>query len=178
MASTRTRSSERAVTSGRKRSRRDRRVLCQRGLTTRSAFTLWEIATVLLIVAITAGLAAPAFVELGQDKAQSSADMLMKLLHDARAIAVERGVETDVLIDPKSGRYRVDTLSTFGSATVARDSLRFGATESLETELPRLRYVFKPSGAAFGDSVTVRGMDSTRVIFVDTWSGAAYARPR
>jgi prepilin-type N-terminal cleavage/methylation domain-containing protein len=144
----------------------------------RSGFTLWEIATVLLIVAITATLAAPAFVSLGQDKSRTSVDVLMKLLHDTRALAVEHSVEATLLIDPKTGHYRVDTTSTVGSGRVAEDSLLLGATESLETDLPRLRYTFRATGAAFADSVIVRGLDSTRVVLVDAWSGVAYAKAR
>jgi prepilin-type N-terminal cleavage/methylation domain-containing protein len=144
----------------------------------RAAFTLWEIAIVLLILAIAASLAAPAFVELGEARPGTAAEILMKLLHDCRALAVERGVETTVLIDPKSGRYRVDTASAFGSGTVVQDSLHLGVAESLKTDLPRLRYVFRPTGAAFSDSVTVHGGDSTRVVFVDPLSGAAYVKTR
>ncbi|HEY6219045.1 MAG TPA: prepilin-type N-terminal cleavage/methylation domain-containing protein [Gemmatimonadaceae bacterium] len=150
-----------------------------RGRTTaRAGFTLWEIATVLLIIAITASLAAPAFVQLGQAQTQTSADAVIKLLHDSRALAVEHGVETTVLLDPKTGHYRVDTASTFGSGTVAEDSLRLGAAELMESDKPRLRYVFRPTGAAFADTMTVRGSDSTRVIVVDPWSGVAHAKTR
>ncbi|HEY6219033.1 MAG TPA: hypothetical protein VIV65_03180, partial [Gemmatimonadaceae bacterium] len=65
-----------------------------------------------------------------------------------------------------------------GSGTVAEDSLRLGAAELMESDKPRLRYVFRPTGAAFADTVTVRGSDSTRVIVVDPWSGVAYAKTR
>jgi prepilin-type N-terminal cleavage/methylation domain-containing protein len=141
-------------------------------------FTLWEIATVMLIMAIAATLAAPAYVRFGQDREQTSADLLLKLLHDTRAIAIARAVDATLLIDPKTGHYRVDTTSSFGAGRVAEDTLRFGATEGLETDLARLRYVFRPTGAAFGDSVLVRGRDSTRLVRVDTWSGVANATAR
>jgi prepilin-type N-terminal cleavage/methylation domain-containing protein len=144
----------------------------------RRGFTLWEMATVLLIVAISATLAAPAFVRLGQDKTATSADMLMKLLHDTRAFAISRAIQTTLLLDPKTGHYRVDTTSSAGSGHVVEDTLHFGATEALDTDLPRLRYVFRPTGAAFADSVLVHGMDSTRMVFVDGWSGVAYAKVR
>jgi prepilin-type N-terminal cleavage/methylation domain-containing protein len=144
----------------------------------RSGFTLWEIATVLLIIAIVATLTAPAFVELGQDRPQTSEDILVKVLRDTRTLAIEHAVEATLLIDPKTGHYRVDTTSSFGTGRVVEDTLRFGATEGLESDLPRLRYVFRPTGAAFGDSVTVRGEDSTRVVVVDTWSGVPHAIAR
>jgi prepilin-type N-terminal cleavage/methylation domain-containing protein len=144
----------------------------------RRGFTLWEIATVMLIIAITASLAAPAFVEFGATRTPTSADALLKLLHDTRAIAIEHSVEARLVIDPKTGHYRVDTSSSFGAGRVAEDSLRLAANEGLITDLPRLRFVFRATGAAFGDSVTVRGSDSTRLVTVDTWSGVAHAISR
>jgi prepilin-type N-terminal cleavage/methylation domain-containing protein len=144
----------------------------------RSGFTLWEIATVMLIVAVVATLTAPAFVSLGQDRPQTSEDLLVKLLRDTRLLAIERAVEATLIIDPESGHYRVDTTSSFGTGKVAEDTLRFAAAEGLESNLPRIRYVFRPTGAAFGDSVTLRGADSTRVLFIDTWSGMTHAIAR
>jgi prepilin-type N-terminal cleavage/methylation domain-containing protein len=144
----------------------------------RRAFTLWEIATVLLIIAIVASLTAPAFASLGEERPKTSEDALVKLLHDTRALAIEHSVEASLLVDPKNGHYRVDTTSSFGSGRVAEDTLRFAATEGLESNLPRLRYVFRPSGAGFGDSVVVRGADSTRVLIIDTWSGMPHAIAR
>ena len=144
----------------------------------RSGFTLWEIATVMLIVAVVATLTAPAFVSLGQDRPQTSEDVLVKLLRDTRLLAIERAVVATLIIDPESGHYRVDTTSSFGTGKVAEDTLRFAAAEGLESNLPRIRYVFRPTGAAFGDSVTLRGADSTRVLFIDTWSGMTHAIAR
>ena len=144
----------------------------------RAGFTLWEIATVMLIMAIVATLTAPAYVKLGEERDKTSVDVLIKLLRDTRALAIERTVEATLIIDPETGHFRVDTTSTFGSGRVAEDTLRFAASEGLQSDLPRLRYVFRPTGAAFGDSVLVRGSDSTRVVIVDTWSGMAHAIAR
>jgi prepilin-type N-terminal cleavage/methylation domain-containing protein len=144
----------------------------------RSGFTLWEIATVMLIVAVVATLTAPAFVSLGQDRPQTSEDVLVKLLRDTRTLAIERAVEATLIIDPETGHYRVDTTSSFGTGKVIEDTLRFAAAEGLESTLPRIRYVFRPTGAAFGDSVTLRGADSTRLLIIDTWSGTAHAIAR
>ena len=145
---------------------------------TRRGFTLWEIATVLLILAIVATLTAPAYVKLGSERDQTSADMLLKLLRDTRSLAIHHAVEATLIIDPETGHYRVDSTSSFGSGRVAEDTLRFAATEGLESDLPRIRYVFRSTGAGFGDSVTVRGADSTRVILIDIWSGIPNAIAR
>jgi Tfp pilus assembly protein FimT len=139
---------------------------------------LWEIATVMLIMAIAATLAAPAYVRFGEEKNQTSADRLVKLLHDTRALAIEHAVVATLVIDPASGHFRVDTTSSFGTGKAVEDTLHFGATEGLVTDLPRLRYVFRATGAAFADSVIVRGSDSTRAVLVDPWSGAANAIAR
>jgi prepilin-type N-terminal cleavage/methylation domain-containing protein len=144
----------------------------------RSGFTLWEIATVMLILAIVATLTAPAYVKLGEERDKTSVDLLIKLLRDTRTLAIERTVEATLIIDPETGHYRVDTTSSFGSGRVVEDTLRFAAAEGLESDLPRVRYVFRPTGAAFADSVIVRGSDSTRVVKVDTWSGIAHAIAR
>jgi prepilin-type N-terminal cleavage/methylation domain-containing protein len=144
----------------------------------RGGFTLWEIATVLLIIAVVASLTAPAFVQLGEQRAQTSQDLLVKLLRDTRSLAIEHSVEATLLIDPANGHYRVDTTSSFGSGRVAEDTLHLAAADKIETSLPRIRYVFRPTGAAFGDSVTLRGMDSTRVLMIDTWSGMPHAIAR
>ena len=147
-------------------------------MSARRGFTLWEIATVLVILAIVASLTAPAYVKLGEDKDKTSADLLIKLLRDTRSLAIEHAVEATLIIDPENGHFRVDTTSSFGSGRVAEDTLRFAATEGLESALPRIRYVFRATGAGFGDSVVVRGGDSTRVIVLDTWSGIPHAIAR
>ena len=144
----------------------------------RVGFTLWEIATVLLIVAIVATLTAPAFVRLGEERDKTSEDILVKLLHDTRSLAIEHSVEATLIIDPETGHFRVDTTSSFGSGRVVEDTLRFPAAQGLESSLPRVRFVFRPTGAAFGDSVTLRGADSTRVLVLDTWSGMPHAIAR
>ena len=144
----------------------------------RRGFTLWEIATVLLILAIVASLTAPAFVKLGEERDKTSADIFLKLLRDTRSLAIEHAVEATLIIDPETGHFRVDTTSSFGSGRVAEDTLRFAAAEGLESSLPRVRYVFRATGAGFGDSVRIRGADSTRVIVLDTWSGMPNAIAR
>jgi prepilin-type N-terminal cleavage/methylation domain-containing protein len=144
----------------------------------RRGFTLWEIATVLLILAIVATLTVPAYVKLGAERELTSADALMKLLRDTRSLAIEHAVEASVIINPETGHFRVDTTSSFGTGPVAQDTLRFAAAEGLESELPRIRFMFRPTGAGFGDSVVVRGGDSTRVVRLDTWSGMPHAIAR
>lgn len=144
----------------------------------RRGFTLWEMTIVLMVLAVVTGLAAPALVSFGADRPKTAAGLLMDLLRDARRVAIQHNVDVRVVVDPKSGHFRADSTGVTGAGIIAEDSLGFGLTEALETDLPRLSYLFRATGAAFGDSVTVRGGDSTRVVFVDRFSGVAYAVAR
>jgi prepilin-type N-terminal cleavage/methylation domain-containing protein len=148
------------------------------GARRRTGFTLWEMTVVLMVLAVATGLAAPALVSFGTEKPRTSADRLTDLLGDARRLAITSAVDVRVTIDPTTGHYRVDSIGSFGMGLVAKDSLELGLTDALETTLPRLRYLFRASGTAFGDSVVVRGVDSTRAVFVDRFSGVAYAVAR
>ncbi len=58
---------------------------------------------------------------------------------------------------------------------LAEGTLDLGLTQTLETDQPRLRFVFRPTGAAFADTVVVRGGDVPLVVRVDPWSGVARA---
>lgn len=132
----------------------------------------------MLIMAIAATLVAPAYIEFGKASDLSSTDRYMKLLRDTRSMAITHTVEATLIVDPVTGRFRIDTVSSFGAGKAVEDSLQLGATERLETELPRLRYVFRPTGATFADTVLMRGMDSTRLIIVNPWSGVPSAIAR
>jgi prepilin-type N-terminal cleavage/methylation domain-containing protein len=153
----------------------------------RRGFTLIEMVVVMIIIGIAAGLSAPAIARIAGFSQTGTTSIVLKLLHDSRQFAILHGVTLTVDLDPKTGRFRVDSSGLGGSGTVIEDSLRLGATEKLETvgflgispdpEL-RVRYIFYPSGAAIGDSMVIRGSDSTRGIFIDHWSGNAYTVPR
>jgi prepilin-type N-terminal cleavage/methylation domain-containing protein len=153
----------------------------------RRGFTLIEMIVVMIIIGIAAGLAAPALARIVGFPQKGTTAVVLQLLHDARQFAILHGVTLTLDLDPKTGHFRADTSGVGGAGTVIEDSLRLGATEKLETvgflgispnpEL-RLRYIFFPSGAAIGDSMVIRGSDSTRGIFIDKWSGLAYTVPR
>jgi prepilin-type N-terminal cleavage/methylation domain-containing protein len=144
----------------------------------RRGFTLWEMSMVLLIMAVTAVLVVPAFARLGADKPKDDAAALMAVLHDARKAAIDRNATVVLRIDPLSGRYEADTTGASGAGALAAGILDFGLTEQLVTDLPRLQYVFRPTGAAFADSVLVRGATKMLLVSVDLWSGVAHADAR
>lgn len=130
---------------------------------------------VLLIMAIATTLAAPAFARLGADRPPAAAAALLGLLHDARKAAIDHNATTTVRIDPKTLRYQVDTSGVAGYGLLAEGALDLGLGERLEADQPRLQYIFRPTGAAFADTVVVLGGERQLVVRVDPWSGVARA---
>ena len=130
---------------------------------------------VLLVMAIAATLAAPAFSRLGTEMPSQAAGAVIGLLHDARKASLDFNATVVLRLDPKTLKYQLDTTTTAGSGMLATGVLEMGLTEKLETDLPRLQYVFRPTGAAFADTVIVRGGDVPLVVRVDPWNGVARA---
>lgn len=141
----------------------------------RRGFTLWELTMVLLVMAIAATLAAPAFARFGADQPAGGADALLALLRDARRTAVTYDADVTLRLDPKTLDYAVDTAGASGSGAFATGILDLGAAQVLVTDQPRLQYVFRASGATFADTVVVRGGPVPLVVRVDPWSGVARA---
>src|SRR6185312_6508977 len=107
-----------------------------------------------------------------------AADAMIGLLHDARKAAIDFNATTTLRLDPKTLRYQLDTSGTNGLGMLAQGMLDLGLTQSLVTDQPRLQYVFRPTGAAFADTVVVRGGEVPLVVRVDPWSGVARADSR
>ncbi|HEV8410425.1 MAG TPA: prepilin-type N-terminal cleavage/methylation domain-containing protein [Gemmatimonadaceae bacterium] len=144
----------------------------------RGGFTLIEMAIVLAIMAVSAMLVAPALSRMGQGKPPAVGDDVIKLLTDARTIAISRNETVTLRLDPVSGRYRADTVGVSGSGELGEGAMTLGAQEVLVTDLPRLVYVFHPTGSTFADTVLVRGAGSSVLVSVDPWNGVAYAASR
>jgi Tfp pilus assembly protein FimT len=133
---------------------------------------------VLLVMAIAATLSAPAFARLGTERPATAADAMIGLLHDARKAAIDFNATSTLRLDPKTLRYQIDTSGARGFGMLAQGKLELGLSQSLVTDLPRLQYVFRPTGAAFADTVIVHGGDVPLVVRVDPWSGVARADSR
>jgi Tfp pilus assembly protein FimT len=144
----------------------------------RRGFTLLEMAIILALMAVSAALVIPAYTDMGLTPPVLPGNALLVLLRDARRVAIGQSLTVAVRIDPSTNYFRVDTTGISGTGLLADGTLEIGAYESLKTDLPRLQYVFRPSGAALGDTVTVQGNSLTAVLAVDAWSGEAvlYAR--
>jgi Tfp pilus assembly protein FimT len=130
---------------------------------------------VLLVMAIAATLAAPAFSRLGTEQPSKGADQVLGLLRDARKAALDFNATVTLRLDPTTHKYHVDTATVVGTGTLAEGILDVGATETLVSDLPRLLYVFRPSGAAYADTLVVRGGQTPLVVRVDPWTGVAHA---
>lgn len=137
-----------------------------------------EMSIVMAIMAVAASLIAPALVKFGQEQPATSADKLLALLHDARETAVDQNLLVTLRLDPTTLAYEADSTGVEGTGTLATGKLDLDASLSLVTDQPRLQYVFQPSGAAFADTVVVRGGDRPLWVGVDAWSGVASAQAR
>lgn len=133
---------------------------------------------VLLVMAVAATLAAPAFARLVDDRTPEPADQVLGLLHDARKVAIDDHATVVLRLDPKSLKYELDTTTAFGSGTMTAGTLDLGLAATLVTDAPRLQYLFQPTGAAFADTVVVRAGAVPLVVRVDPWSGVARADSR
>lgn len=133
---------------------------------------------VLLVMAIAATLSAPAFSRLGTEQPSRGADQLLALLRNARRAAFEHNATVTLRLDPKSLLYQADTSTVSGAGILAQGTLELGMAETLVTDQPRLVYVFRSSGAAYADSVTVRGGETPLIVRVDPWTGIAHADAR
>jgi prepilin-type N-terminal cleavage/methylation domain-containing protein len=139
----------------------------------RTGYTLLEMSVVLVIMAIAATLVVPALVDLGQEPSPHTASALLDLLHASRVAAIDNDVTVTLLVDPVSGAYRADSAGVQGTGVLAAGQLTLQGDEEMVTDLPRLRYVFNPTGATWGDTVRVRGGSSSGLVSVDPWSGVA-----
>ena len=130
---------------------------------------------VLLVMSVVATLSAPAFTRLVDERPPEGADAFVALLRNARTLANDHNATVTLRIDPISLKYQVDTAGVFGSGTLVVGRLDMGLSQTLVTDAPRLRYVFQPAGAAFADTVIVRGGARQLVVRVDPWIGVAHA---
>lgn len=141
----------------------------------RRGFTLLEMTITLAVMAVASMLVVPALVDLGQTPPRRTAEGLLSLLKAAHDLAVDSNTTVNVVLDPVSGRYRVDSTGMFTAGVVAEGQLDSGALETMSTTMDRISYRFGPTGASFGDTVRIRGIDSSVVVWVDPWNGAAHA---
>jgi prepilin-type N-terminal cleavage/methylation domain-containing protein len=128
-----------------------------------SAFTLLEMLIVLTILGLTAALVVPALPSLVPDDPVTRATgEIATLMREAKKQSLLRVVPVSLVIDPSSGRYRLDGRA--GAIDISD-----GVT--LVSDSQRARFLFTPQGPAFGDVIIVRGAGGVRQISVGRWSG-------
>lgn len=144
----------------------------------RAGFTLWEITVVFAVMAVTALLVVPQWLQLGSTAPRGASEQLLTLLRDTRRLAIMSNQLVTLRVIPESGAFRVDTSGVGGSGVFTSGRLELSAIESLETDEARLQFLFRPTGAAVADSLIVRGPDGAVLIAIDPWSGEATAYAR
>ena len=147
--------------------------------TVRRGFTLVEMIVVLIVIAVTAGLIAPAMMRMaGVSTDDTDAAPLSALLRSARRTALEEGTVVTVILDPKEARYRADTSGPRGAGLLGEGELTFESGVALESDSLRVRFTFRPDGSVFGDTVTVQGRWTSSRVSVDRWTGAIHVDAR
>jgi len=142
----------------------------------RAGFTLVEMLIVIVILAVVSAVTVPALRSTPEDELTVSADVVTNLMQRSRQTAVERGQTVALVVDAENARYWVmiqsagsaDSVVSYGAIDLSR-----GAT--LESDMPRSRYVFAPSGAATGTPLVVRLDSRAAVITLNQWTGDARA---
>ncbi len=133
---------------------------------------------VLVVLAITFGVAVPAWVSFGESGTRRPVDALLAVLRASRQAALDHGVPVTLAIETKTWRYRADTLGRLGSGTLAEGRLDLPDAYALQADSLRLWFLFAPSGATMADSVRVRSDADPYVVRVDPWTGTARAERR
>jgi prepilin-type N-terminal cleavage/methylation domain-containing protein len=145
----------------------------------RRGFTLAEMIVVLIILAVTAALTAPAFMRLlDNDVELTPMEELASLFRGARLASLERRVTVTLTLDPATGRYRADSAGTVGSGLLTEGALDMTNGLSLYSDSARVRFTFTPAGSAFGDSLSVRAGTEMAMVTVDSKNGMMRAEPR
>ena len=139
----------------------------------RGGFTLIEMIVVLTIISVLAWLTAPAMMRAVSPYAEEGDAMpVAALLRSARREAIERGLFVSLVIDPAGARYRADSAGAGSAGLLGEGAIAIDEGVSLESEMIRVSFVFRPDGSVFGDSITVRGQYGASLVSVDRWTGA------
>ncbi|HEU4455789.1 MAG TPA: GspH/FimT family protein [Longimicrobium sp.] len=142
----------------------------------RSGFTLVEIVVVLMMLAIAAAVAVPAFRPPAERSAGAAARALRELYADARNQAARRGVAVVVELTTATGEWRLAADPEDGTAprTLAVGTLPLPAEGRLAGGREGVaRAAFSPLGRARADRVTITEGEVRHEVSVDGWTGAA-----
>ncbi len=131
-----------------------------------------ELVVVITLMAIIAGVSAPALASLDHPRTTSGLDAVVTLLRRSRAMAIRRAIVVTVTIDPVTARYWVDPPDT-GAVLV------LPAHASLSARSMRVHFQFAPDGQAITDEpLFVREGESANPIVLEPWTGEVRHAPR
>ena len=133
-------------------------------------FTLIELLVVLVLLAITAAAAVPAFLgDAARSPEQRIAAALAERLIAVRDAARESGVSATMVLSPTDGRYWIvsrdsatsGVLPMTGGVTIAGDGAAGGA---------RIEMRFEPTGPTTATAIAVHG-SRTITVRTQAWTG-------
>ncbi len=134
---------------------------------------------VFAVLAVTALFVIPQWMRANDEAPRDATTALVTLLRDARRVAIEARQRVNVYVDPASGVFPVLTLT--GRAGMELAGRRHAGAGALgERGRPSTGCSTSSSllGAAFGDTVVVRGTQGAALVAVDPWSGTAVIHAR
>lgn len=135
--------------------------------TTRGGFTLLELLVVLVLLAITAAAAVPAFLgESLSTPEQKTASALASVLAQAREAARASGAPATLVVSPSDGRYWITTRDSTAAGVLPLP----GTIRLVGPSADRFECRFSPTGPATPLVVTVHGARDVPVR-VEGWSG-------
>ena len=136
----------------------------------RRGATLIELVVVIALMAIVAGVAAPALRSAALGANQPAANRVAMLLSSVRSRAIAKGVTVTLTIDPATGRFWADSPDTSGVITLADGASMTGAE--------RVHFRFLPNGQASAEPLVVTEAGDARLVRVDPWSGEVSVHAR
>jgi len=150
----------------------------------RGGFTLIELIVVLAVLAVTTGLAVPAFRKwVEEDDITTATRQIESLFRIARDSAIRSGVAMTVAIDSATSRVWLipavdDSVATMQNDTAALgEVLALPQTVSLQLSKLRAHFRFAAGGAVFGDSLWIETPYERRLITLNPWTGDVIEQP-
>jgi prepilin-type N-terminal cleavage/methylation domain-containing protein len=134
-------------------------------MSARGGMTMIELVVVIALMAIIAGISAPALVSLDRPRNVSGFDAVITLLKRSRSTAIHRATIVSVTVDPAMARYWVDPPDT-------TDVVNLPAGATLSARASRVHFRFAPNGQVITDEpLFVREGAAVKPVLVDLWTG-------